>query len=219
MAYTLILNDDSTVTATERQAIVQRSNLADTLKIIAPRMYNEYDMSEFELLMEYLSPISKQVTIETLEPVDTEYKEDYILYKLPLTTSITAENGVVQIHFCFIKADLEEDGSPKSIVREFQGYDLRIVPVESWLTMSDAAVTQLAEQYLAIQQQMKALNELAGTLYASKADDITIDIDDGRLKVTSNGKKIGTGVLLEELNNELVERGAKTTGNVKIQRI
>ena len=67
-----------------------------------------------------------------------------------------------------------------------------------------------------MEQQIQALNDIVVLANQSKADSIKLDVVDGELYLTSNGKKIGTGVSVEELGNEITERTAE--GTVKINQ-
>ena len=66
-----------------------------------------------------------------------------------------------------------------------------------------------------------ALADLANSLSVTKGDDITLNISDGKVKLTANGIEIGNGIDLDTLNAELVEHGAsqESGGNIKITHI
>jgi hypothetical protein len=94
---------------------------------------------------------------------------------------------------------------------------LKILPLATWFHTSDEALSDLAAMYLENKKTTLALSELANQLNISKADNIRIN--DGNLELTSNGEALGDGIPLQELNENLVDTGGKTTGNVSIIRI
>lgn len=217
---TYLLNTDNSITRTlAGEAIIEKSNCVDEIYFIAEKEYKGFLMKEFDLVLEYSAPISKSVRIETLTLVDEDYKEQYLKYSLPSTTDITGESGTVEMNLSFMKTELDADGNKIRRVRNFTPASLNIVPLSSWFHVSDEGLSQLAELYLSAKEQILALQKLAGMLYDTKADDISVDIDGKKLRLKSNGQFINDGVPLEVLNQELVEVGGDTTGNVKIQEI
>ena len=114
---------------------------------------------------------------------------------------------------------LDADGNNIQQVRNANPTSIHICQLSDWLVPSDEALGTLAELYLTNKSMIKSLEQLASTLHQTKIDDITLDIDSKKILGTANGKTVGSGISLEELNNELVEVGAETTGNVKIQNI
>lgn len=217
--YTILINEDNSVTCTNKEAIMQRDKLVNKMCILSPKMYGEYDLSQFELSMTYKLPISNDVKFEILSLVDDNYKNDFLKYEFPIDTNITAENGDVEIQFLFMRTYLSEDGKNIQQVRNVFPTSIHICALSDWLVTSDSALGTLAELYLTNKNMMNGLEQLAATLYESKLDDLTIDASDKKLYGTSHGKKVGTGVNLKDLNDELVEVGGQTSGNIFIQRI
>lgn len=219
MPYTILISNDNNVIATKKQALMQYSSLVDVLEILCPRMYGEHDMSTFDLVMEYKLPISNKLNIETLILTDAEYKDNYLKYSLPITTELTSECGDISIHFSFMKTSLDESDKVIQQVRELPAYKLHINNIESWFVIPDDAVTTLASYYLANKAQIQALNDLASLLAQNKADNIKLDITSGEIYLLSGGKRIGTGIKIEELANEIVEQAGNSQGNIKIVNI
>lgn len=215
----ILINNDNIAITTEKETIMQRAKLVNKLSILCPQTYNGYDMSTFDLVMTYKLPISKNVRIVEMTRDEELYKENYCKYDLKIDTDITAENGDVELQFVFMKTYLDEDGNNIQQVRNVQPTSIHICQLSDWLVPSDEALGTLAELYLTNKNMIKSLEQLAATLYQNKLDDITIDIENKRVIGTANGNAVGEGIMLEELNNELVEVGAETTGNVKIQNI
>lgn len=215
-----LLQEDNTVVLSTRTPIMEKSNCVDEIQFISPKEYNGYDLSEFDLILEYLLPISKSNKIVTLELIDNNYKDDYLLYALPSKAStISGESGTVEFNLSFVKVELDADGNMIKRVRNFCPTYLEIIPITSWFHVSDDGLTQLADLYLSNKAQIEALLNTANIISDNKADDITLDVQAGEIYLVSKDKKIGTGISLEDLNNELVEVGGTTHGNISVVKI
>lgn len=216
MPYTILVNDNNTVTATERTRIMQRTKNVDNLRIIIPKVYEKQDFTNYTVLMEYKLPISHEVKLEMLTLEDGNYNDNYLLYRLPLVTDFTKENGNVEIQLTIIGLAMDADGNTVEIVRKISPFNVPIIPISNWFTVPDSELDVLTQYYLAAQQQIHALNDLVTIVNQSKADSIKLDVVDGELYLTSNGNKIGQGVSVEELGNEITERTSE--GTVKISQ-
>ena len=203
--YTILIKQDNTAVSTETQRIMQRSKLVDTLQFIVPKMYEDYEMREFDFMLQYRLPISHELKWEILTLVNEDYKTDYLLYTVPIDTSLTVENGEVEMQLSFIRKSMQEDGTTIEQVREIAPVTITIIPVTDWFTVPDSALSTLTQYYLAAQNNIKALNDLIGTINQNKADNIKLDVEDGSLYLTANGKQIGTPIPLEQLGDEVAE--------------
>lgn len=221
MSNTFLLKDDNSVQHTVKSPVIEKTSNIESINFICPKTYNDMDMSTFDLVLTYKLPISKAVKIVTLEIADSNYKENYILYKLPATAkTITGETGEVELSLTQMKVELDPDtGKQIKYVRSFTPAILNILPVINYVTVEDSGLTQLAELYLANKAGLEALKKVADSIYAEKADDITVDAENKLLQLTNKGEKIGTGVSLEDLNAELVETGSHADGNINIVNI
>lgn len=216
MPYTILVNDNNTTTATERSRIMQRTKNVDNLRVIIPKIYEERDFSNYTVLMEYKLPISHEVKLEQLALTDPNYKTDYMLFRLPLVTDITKENGDVEIQLTIIGLAMDAEGNTVEIVRKISPFKIPIIPIANWFTVPDSELDVLTQYYIAAQQQIHALNDLIALLNQSKADSIQLDVVEGELYLTSNGKKVGSSVSMEELGNEIIDKASE--GTVKISQ-
>ena len=87
-AYTILVNEDNTMTTTQKRRIVQRSKLVDDLWFLVPQMYNGYNMAVFTVLLEYVLPVSKRYQSDILVLSDSTYN-GFLKYHLPVDTVIT----------------------------------------------------------------------------------------------------------------------------------
>lgn len=219
-------NDNAIVRTEATSAIVEKSNAVDSIRFITPKLYNdEYEMADYDVVLEYITPISKRNSIIQLVLTDDAYKDDYLLYTLPTTqatTALTAETGELEFSLTFIKAELDADGNTVEHVRNSANSGtIKIVPITSWFNASKEALAELTAMYVENKKVAEALAEVASIINASKADNIRLDEDDKSLYLTANNVKIGTEIDLETLNNILVAIGGASpnSGNVVVNQI
>lgn len=222
----LFQNDNHIVLTESTGALVEKSNSINAIRIVVPKIYDEeFNMAEFDGLFEWKLPISGEANLVELELADDNYKEDFLLYTLPgttATTAITKECGDVEFSLTFTKAELDDDGKVIERVRQSAAPAvIKVVPISTFLSPSEAQLSALAEMYLANKRLILALTEVANNLSDSKIDDLTLDIENGKVVGTANGTQVGQGIDLETLNAELVETGSQNAnnGNIKFTQI
>lgn len=219
---TFLINASSkTVVQTKSSAVVEKSNNIEDIQFIVEKMYIgvdklEYDLSEFDFVVQYILPISKTVKSVTL--IGEDYEDDYLLYRFTSTSSnLTSEPGTVEMSLSFLKTELDAEGQRVNYVLEISNpAELEITPLVNWFSASDEQLSKFAELYLNNKAQIEALTVLAQYIEEHKADDITISANGEKLILTNNGAVIGEGVDLSDLNEKLVDIGSETTGNLSI---
>lgn len=196
--YTLLVENDNSMSTTQKCRIVQRSKLIDTLWFLAEPEYNGYDMSEFTVLLEYLSPISKRYRTEILELSDEMYN-GYLKYTLPINTSLTAEAGEVEMMLTFMRAELDEKGRGVQRVRKITGTTIDVVPIAAWSDIiPDCALSALDQRIIKMDAQIKALNEASEIINTTKADNLSYNSENNELQLTADGKPIGDKVTINK---------------------
>ena len=207
--YTILVNDDNTLTTSVKERIMQRSKLVDTLHFLINQTYKDYDMSDFTVNMEYILPVSKEYRSEILEKEENLYK-DKLEYKLPFDTNWTKEHGNIEVQLTFIKTELDEEGVGKQFVRKTSPTTITIVPISAWSDIiPDKALNAIDQKLIQVDTMIKTLTENIEINSLSKADNIKIGtLDDSNksyLYLTSEGKQIGDPIDLDEFGNSLSE--------------
>lgn len=215
--YTLLIKEDKSVIASNRETIMQRDKLVNKLQILCPREFNGLNITTFDLAMLYRLPISHDLKLVILTLDDAAYKDDYCSYILDIDTDITSECGDVELNFQFMASELSDTGENIERTQGIKPYLLHICQLSDYLALSDSAMNTLAQLYLNNKNLILAQEKLAQQIYAEKLDDIKINIETGKLIGTTNGNETGVGIDLEELANEVVERAGNSEGNIKIQ--
>lgn len=194
--YTILVNNDNTLTTSVKERIMQRSKLVDSLHFLVEPIYKEFDMSDFTVLLEYILPISKEYKTEILIKSDELYKNK-LEYKVPFDTELTKEAGEIEVKLTFSKVDLDEEGNDIQYVRKVSSTSITIVPLESWCSIiPDKALESIDQRIIKTDAQIKALLETQETAMKTKADNIIIDEESGDVYLTANGNKIGNGLRL-----------------------
>ena len=203
--YTILVNDDNTLTTSVRERVMQRSKLVDSLHFLVEPTYKELNIADFTVTLEYVLPISKKYKVETLIKSDELYKER-LEYKLPFDTNLTREYGDIEIQLTFTKVDLDEEGKDIQYVRKTSTTSITIVPISAWSdVIQDDALTDLDQKILKTDAQIKELHEMQENILVEKADNLVLDEENKELYLTAEGNQIGNKVKLSDLGNEIVQ--------------
>ena len=203
--YTILVNDDNTLTTSVRERIMQRSKLVDSLHFLVEPTYKELNIADFTVTLEYVLPISKKYKVETLIKSDELYKER-LEYKLPFDTNLTREYGDIEIQLTFTKVDLDEEGKDIQYVRKTSTTSITIVPISAWSdVIPDEALTDLDQKILKTDAQIKELREIQENILVEKADNLVLDEENKELYLTAEGNQIGNKVKLSDLGDEIVQ--------------
>lgn len=196
--YTLLLNDDNSLICSTKHVLMQRSSLVDIFHIVIPKMYGEIDMTDFTCTMEYVMPISKKYKTETL--IGEAYKEDFIEYKIPLDSKLSQEAGDIELQLTFTKVELNDDGQKVQYVRHTQTANVPITPITAWSDIiPDEALSGLDNRILALDGQIKALNELQDSIIDKTPDDL-VKTDD-LIQLSKDGEPMGKGITILNIDN------------------
>lgn len=190
--YTILLTKDKTLIATQKEAIMQYSNLVDKIQFLVPPMISENDMTTFTtVLLEYISPISKIYRTEMLTVSPEMYKE-HLQYLLPVDTKITAENGDIEVHLTFYKTEMTADGEAQVPIFKTQTCKITVIPISNWSQFVPDNMLQPLDQRIAemlvLQKEITAIQEQI--MNYQQNGDLLIDDENISDKTTYSSKKI-----------------------------
>lgn len=202
--YTILVNEDNSLVTTQKERIVQRSKLVDTLHFLVPIKYKDFDMRDFQTVnLQYTLPVSKEAYSELLTPSKELYKNDYIEFKLPLDTSITKEAGKVELTLVFYCVTIDADGKSHQYVRRTTPGTITVVACTNWCNViPDHLLDSLDQRLIALTSLVEAIDEESQLLYETKADNLTYDPQNNTLRLTANQVPIGNAVDLSELEDD-----------------
>ena len=195
--YVILVNDDNTLSAPKKERIVQSSKLFDKFWFLAAPYYKGYDMSVCTVLLEYLTPVSREYKTEMLKLADTRY-EEYLKYVLPIDTEFTKEAGTLEVKLTFIYVDIDADGNPIQRVRKTApAIKVEIVPIEAWSNIvPDSALSAVDQRIIKVDAQIKALQDMNEQIMSEKADNLKYDESSKQLQLMADGKEIGDSVTI-----------------------
>lgn len=186
--YTVIVGADGSMVASVVEVITQNSNLAHTLRILAPQQYQGYNTADFSVVFEYHTP-SGAVGAENLMASENIYK-DFVEYLLPVKSSMTKEPGIIVFCVTFLQNAEEKD---QAIVLKTQPADIMITETDGWSgDLPDDTLNAIDEKMLELQEMQGELKNMQDHLNNNKADGLMYE--DHELQLTANGKPIGNSV-------------------------
>lgn len=98
--YTILIKDNNEMIGSIIERIMQRSSGIDKIRFLVAPTYNDIDMADCTLLLEYRLPISKELKSIILEKSEELYR-DNIEYLLPIDINLTKEAGKIEIQASF----------------------------------------------------------------------------------------------------------------------
>lgn len=200
--YVILVNNDHTLIATQKERIMQRSKLIDNLWFLVPVNYKKHNMSDFTVLLEYVLPVSRKYRSEILV-ASNELYNDHLIYRLPLDTNMTVEAGDIELTLSFLSVELDDTGNSVQRSRKTDSIKIHIYPITAWSDIiPDSALTALDQRIIKTDAQIKALADMS-LAASNKADDIKYNDETNELQLMSNGKEIGTKVMLQCKNDSI----------------
>lgn len=195
--YTILVNEANELVTTIRERIMQRSKLVDNLHFLVEPMYKGVDMSDFTVMLEYLTPVSHEYHTEILVKSEELYK-DRLEFKLPFDTNLTREAGDIQVQLTFVKLTMDADGKTIQQVRKTSATTIKVLPITAWSdVIADSALTSLDQRLIQTQAMLEAANDMANYLDFTKADNITYNEDTNELQLLAGQHTIGNKVTLK----------------------
>lgn len=203
--YTLLVQNDNSVIATTKTTIMQRSKLVDQLQILVPKFYNNINLTDATVKLEYVTP-SNNYRFQILKLNNPTYKDDYLQYIIEGDTDITAEAGDVEFHLVFLMLNQVDGREIKQQVRETQNFKIYITPSSAWsLQFPDEFLEPLNQTILAQLAAAKQTEALAQELYDNSAKDIIVDKVANRIKLLARSGQIGEGVDINALAKNIAD--------------
>ena len=198
--YVILVNPDDSLYGSKKERLMQRQKLVNKIVFIVDSVYNDIDMTDATVMLEYLLPVSKKYETEILTLSKEKYNGCFLQYELPLDTKLSSEAGEVELQLTFVKTELDEYGKGIQRVRKTSTTTINIIPISAWSDIiPDAALSSLDERLIKLDAQMRGLNDFVNVLNDNKVNDLSYDEVEETLKLTSNGKPVGKGVSVKDI--------------------
>jgi len=198
--YIILINEDNTMSATQKQRIIQRSKLVDDLWFLVNPIYNGHDLTNATVLLEYVKPVSKEYKTETLVLSEERYK-DYLKYILPVDTEFTKEAGILEVQLSFLYLDVDSDGAPVQRVRKISpAIKVKVFPISAWSDfIPDSALSAIDQRIIKQDAQIKMMADLVDNMSMNMVDDIKYNETEETLQLQSGGYGIGSKVSVRDM--------------------
>ena len=185
MNFTILMDNNKFLQITSKATLYQGENYVDTFQIIVPKTYNDIDLRPFTVCFEYVDAY-QNAYLDILVPDNEDYKENYIRYTLPITTTLTKNAGN-------IKAKLSMNYVDKNNLIQYTLHTSEVTftihPQSDYYKFSDDSLNKVDKL---IGQLDAKLNHI-DSLVVNTPDDLNFD-NDGTLHLSVGSRIIGNGV-------------------------
>lgn len=186
--YTILVQDDHTLIATVRERIMQRSKLINKMLFLVPQNYDDLDMTNTTVCMEYLKPVSHEYKSEILEKSSELYK-GYLQYVVPFDTEFTQEAGDLELQLTFTKVEMDADGEVTQYVRKTSPIVVPVIPITAWSdVIPDAALSAIDQRIIKQDMQMAQMLDMSMAMAETIPDDLVVE--NGKMYLGKDGSKM-----------------------------
>ena len=188
--YTIKMNDDKSLRATQKTILYQREKLVDKMQFLIPNTYEDVDLTDFTTVLKYKDQGSV-AHMEILTKDETQGYEGYTTYTLPIDTNLTQFAGDIEIRLTLLKTDLE---NKTQYVLHTGEIIITISTLEDYYTfVTDESLEYIDKIVGNLDAKIEALNKISEIYDETKVDNI-VRYEDGKIQLTSNGIPIGDSV-------------------------
>lgn len=208
--YTILIRDDHSFSHTNKNRIMKRSNMIDTIRFIVNPIYGDgstqLDMAKTNVVLEYVTPISRKYGTVILHPEEELYKGK-VQYLLPLDLKFTSEAGELELTINFSYLSMDTNGNYIEQVRPIGYTSLEITDTKNWsdyipsADLDNIAQMMLLNQSIAEQNRVniELMNDMMPT--SIKKDDESIYL------INESGQKVGESISIDSINDCDCENG------------
>lgn len=206
--YTILVRNDDTLVATQRENIFHKTSMVHKLRFIVDPITTkngkEVDLRTCICTLEYKTPISNAYVPLILQPSSELYK-DKLEYLIPIDTAITAEVGTVEMYLGWKNVTMNQDGTFEQYSRFTEKIGVEILPTTTWSDFIPSEkfdmLTQILLKNQAQNEQMavyvEQINQMTQWNTLNKADNLhSEETEDGKqfIQLESMGMPIGDPV-------------------------
>lgn len=101
--YTIIMNDDKSLSKTVVKTLFQGEKLVDKFRFLIPQSYNSMSLAEFTTTLKYIDP-GNVLHSEKLTMSDELYNGSMLCFYLPVDSELTRFAGEINIHLVLTKS-------------------------------------------------------------------------------------------------------------------
>lgn len=186
----ILFKTNKALVVSNSMRIYQNENLANKLVFYIPRIWFDYDLSDFNVVMKWVNSGNKAYA-EVLERAEESNKEGYLMYTLPLDTKFTQFAGDNIIKLTMTQFN-EEDNRTYTI--DSSELKIPILAQNDYFAYTpDIAFTSIDNKIMQLQAQADELATVTANIPDIMPKDI--ELNDQKLQLVSDtGKLLGNGV-------------------------
>lgn len=202
--YIILIKDDHSFVHTNRKRIMKRSNMIDTVQFLVDPIYGDgttyLDMKKVNVVLEYVTPISRTYRTVVLHPEEELYKNK-VQYLLPLDLKFTSEAGNLEFTINFSYLSMNDNGDFVEQVRPIGYTYLEITDTKNWSDYIPSAdldnIAQMMMSNQAMVEQNRINIELANNMMPTslKKDSESIYL------INELGEKVGDSIPVDSLGD------------------
>lgn len=188
LLYTILMNDDKSLTISTRIKLYQRENLVDKVQFLFPQTYEEQSLRDFTFVLKYTD--SGQVAHAEILTIEDELYKDKLRCTLPIDTELTRYAGDITLRITLTRVDADE---AVQYVLHTGDVKITISPVSDlYAFITDESLEVIDQKIGELDAKIQALDLMTETYDKTKADDLLLTED--LLQVSAGGQPIGKGV-------------------------
>lgn len=220
--YTILINEDHSFTHTNIKRIMHRSNMIDSIRFLVKPVYNgcelPLDMTKVNVLLQYVTPISRTYKVINLKP-EAELYKNRVQYIVPIDINMTKEVGDLEMTINFSYLTLTVDGKFIEQVRPIGYTSISIEETKNWSDYIPSAdldnLAQIAMMNQATAEQnrinIELMNESMVTNLKHNTEEHTLYL------INSDGLQVGDTVSTENMGNCECEDGVPVVELITIE--
>lgn len=201
--YTIIMNNDKSLTASIKTTLYQREKLVDKIQFLLPLKYSpkDLDICDCTIVLKYTDQGNVAHAIELIP--DEELYKEHVRCELDVDLRFTRFAGDIIMYLDFLKLN-SDNGIYENVLTSGET-TITIQPRSDWFAYcADESLDIINRTMLELKAKQEAQDLIAATYENSKADSIikTIDGSDIKVQLTSNGNLIGDEIIIGDTDEE-----------------
>lgn len=198
--YTILINEDHSLIHSVRKKIMRRSTGIDSIRFLVNQKYGDLDATKANVVLEIRTPITHKYKAVKLTASKELYR-DKVEFIFPITLENTLEVGKLELTISFSYLEKDSEGNFTEMVRRIGTTSIEIHEDVNWSDyIASSELDNIAQIMMYQQALMEQQKEYAEMIAYKKADGIEKDEETNEIYLTSNGIKLGKGVIDSEGN-------------------
>jgi hypothetical protein len=196
----ILVNDDDSLYGSQKERIMQRQKLMNSLVFIVNPIYKGIDMTDATVLLEYVLPVSREYKTINLVLDSERYNDCFLQYKIPFDTDLTSQAGSLELQLTFVKTDLTQNGTGIQRVRKTSSTTIDIIPVTAWSDIiPDSALSSLDQRLIKLDASMRAMNDYMNFVDNTRVDNLVYNDKEETLQLSAKGVGVGNKVSVRDM--------------------